>query len=231
MTRKTTAGRTPSNAWQWSRTAATRRAMLHAAREVFTERGFADSGVADVVRRAGSSVGSLYHHFGGKTEVFLALWEEAQAAHEQGAANAVAAAREKGVTDPLELFVIGARAFLDVAWDHRDLIRLFMDGDGPPGFELLRRTRGREWVRKNAVLLGASADPVDRVTVAVLTTVMGEAGREIAACDTTDEARVITEATIALIRRIGPLPAGDEPGQRSDDDARTTAATPPEPGR
>jgi AcrR family transcriptional regulator len=204
MTRKT--GRTGSNAWQWSRTAETRRGMLRAARDVFTEHGFAEANVADVVRRAGSSVGSLYHHFGGKTELFLALWEEAQAAHEEGAATAVAKAREAGETDPLELFVAGARAFLEVAWEHRDLVRLFMDGDGPPGFELLRRTRAREWVRQNAVLLGVSADPVDRVTVAVLTTVIGEAGREVAAGENEDEARAVADATIVLIRRLGPLP-------------------------
>ena len=59
--------------WQWSRTAQTQRALLDAARAVFTERGFSDASIADVVERAGSSVGSLYHHFGGKSELFLAL--------------------------------------------------------------------------------------------------------------------------------------------------------------
>lgn len=181
MTRRTT-GRTGSNAWQWSRTAETRRGMLRAAREVFTARGFAEASVADVVARAGASVGSLYHHFGGKAELFLALWEAHQGAHEEAASAAVAAAREAGVTAPLELFVAGARAFLDGSWERRDLALLFMDGDGPPGFEPIRRTRTRAWVRQNAVFLGAGADPVDRVTVAVLTTITGEAGREIAAC-------------------------------------------------
>ena len=133
-------------AWEWSRTAQTRKSMLQAAREVFTEHGFAEASVADVVERAGSSVGSLYHHFGGKTELFLALWEDHQAAHEEAAAGAVARARRRASSDPLELFIAGARAFLEGAWERRDLARLFMDGDGPPGFELMRRTRGREWV-------------------------------------------------------------------------------------
>jgi AcrR family transcriptional regulator len=209
MARKTT-GRPGANAWQWSRTAETRRGMLRAAREVFTEQGFTEASVADVVKRAGSSVGSLYHHFGGKTELFLALWEDHQATHEEGAATAVAEARKSGETDPLELFVAGARAFLEGSWERRDLVRLFMDGSGPPGFELMRRTRNREWVRQNAVLLGASDDPVDRVTVVVLTTIIGEAAREVASCETKDEADTITVAAIRLIRRLGPL-AGDEP--------------------
>jgi AcrR family transcriptional regulator len=198
MTRKT-------NAWQWSRTAETRRGMLRAAREIFTERGFAEANVADVVGRAGSSVGSLYHHFGGKTELFLALWEDHQEAHENAAATAVAKARNAGVDDPLELFITGARAFLQCSWERRDLVLLFMDRDCPPGFELMRRARGREWVRQNAVLLGAGADPVDRVTVAVLTTVIGETGREVAACETKTEADKVAEAAIGLIRRLDPL--------------------------
>jgi len=204
VTRKTNT-RSSANAWRWSRTAETRRSMLLAAREVFTERGFADASVADVVERAGSSVGSLYHHFGGKAELFLALWEDHQIAHEEAAAAAVATLREAGETNPLELFIAGAQAFLAGSWQRRDVVRLLMDGDGPPGFELVRRTRNREWVRQNAVLLGAGTDPVDRVTVAVLTTVIGEAAREVAACETKAEADTVAAAAIRLIRRLDPL--------------------------
>ena len=132
--------------------------------DLFTERGFADASVADVVERAGSSVGSLYHHFGGKAELFLALWEDHQAAQEEAASAAVAALREAGEDDPLELFIAGAQAFLDDSWQRRDLVRLLMDGDGPPGFELMRRTRNREWVRQNAVLLGAGSDIIATAT-------------------------------------------------------------------
>jgi AcrR family transcriptional regulator len=193
------------NAWQWSRTAGTRRAMLDAAREVFGRQGFAEASVAAVVERAGSSVGSLYHHFGGKTELFLALWEDHQAAHEQNASAAVAKARADGEHDPLNLLIVGARAFLEGSWQRRDLVRLFMDGNGPPGFELVRRTRNREWLRQNAVLLGAGADPVDRLTVAVLTSIIGEAGREIATCTTKREAATITESAVLMIRKLDPL--------------------------
>lgn len=198
------------NAWQWSRTAETRRVLLNAAREVFCEQGFAEASVAAVVERADSSVGSLYHHFGGKTELFLALWEEHQAAHERNAVAAVAAARAAGEgNDPVALFIAGARAFLEGSWQRRDLARLFMDGDGPPGFELVRRKRSREWVRQNGVLLGAGIDSVDRLTVAVLTTIIGEAGREIATCASKREAGKITDAAVVLIRRLGSTRDGD----------------------
>jgi AcrR family transcriptional regulator len=197
-----------SNAWQWSRTAETRRVLLDAAREVFGEHGFTDASVATVVERAGSSVGSLYHHFGGKTELYLALWEDHQASHEEHATTAVAKARAGGEQDPLNLLIVGARAFLEGSWQRRDLVQLFMNGDGPPGFELLRRTRNREWLRQNAVLLGAGSDPVDRLTVAVLTSIIGEAGREIATCSTKRQATRITEVAVGLIRKLDPLDRG-----------------------
>ena len=85
-----------SNAWQWSRSAETRRVLLAAAREVFAAHGYDGASIADVVERAGSSVGSLYHHFGGKAELFVALWQDHQDAQEQRVVSAVAKARARG---------------------------------------------------------------------------------------------------------------------------------------
>ncbi len=126
--------------WKWSRTGETRRVLLDAAREVFAERGSADAGVAEVVERAGASVGSLCHHLGGKSELFLALWEDWQGSQEQRAARALATARGAGETRPVALFVAGARGFLRGSWEGRAAGTLFIDADGPPGFELMRRT-------------------------------------------------------------------------------------------
>ncbi len=76
----------------------------------------------------------------------------------------------------------------------------------------MRRGRVHEWIRQNAVLLGASADPVDRMTVAVLTTIIGEAAREIAAAGSRRQAATLTDAAITLIRRIDPVhPASGAP--------------------
>ena len=124
-------GKAAARPWQWARTADTQRALLDAAREVFTEQGFTDASIADVVERAGSSVGSLYHHFGGKSELYIALWQEHQHAQEEAASKAVAQAKQAGVTDSFELFCAGTRAFLEGCWQRRDLAMLFYDGDGP----------------------------------------------------------------------------------------------------
>src|SRR2546429_4110047 len=118
----------PGGAWQWSRTAQTQRALLDAAREVFAERGFAEASIADIVQRAGSSVGSLYHHFGGKSELFIALWQEHQLAHEEAAGQAVADATKQGVTGPGQLFEAGARGLLQGSWQRPRLAARFAAG-------------------------------------------------------------------------------------------------------
>jgi AcrR family transcriptional regulator len=196
------ARRALGGSWQWSRTAQTQRALLDAAREVFTEQGFTNASVADIVERAGSSVGSLYHHFGGKSEVFIALFQEHQAAHEESASKAVAAARLAGVTDRAELFCIGARAFLEGSWQRRDLALLFFTGDGPPGFELVKRHRGHEWVGQNDTLLGLPDTSFDRLYAAILTAVIGEGAREVAASKTRRQANRVMDAVITYVRRL-----------------------------
>ena len=103
---------------------------------MFTEQVSPQTSIADVVERASSSVGSLYHHFGGKSELFLALWHEHQRTYEEAASKAVARLRKTGETDTTELFCAGARAFLEGSWLRRDLTLLFSSGDGPPGFEV-----------------------------------------------------------------------------------------------
>jgi len=128
-------GRSGVGSWQWARTAETQRALLDAARAVFTGQGFADASIADVVERAGSSVGSLYHHFGGKSELFIALWQDYQQAQEADASEAVARARKAGVTDPFELFSAGARAFMEGCWLRRDLAVLQDPGSPPAKLE------------------------------------------------------------------------------------------------
>src|SRR5690348_6394639 len=112
------------NGAQWARADATRQALLTAAREVFTDRGYDAAGIAEIVERSGISVGSLYHHYGGKAGLYLALWEDYTTEQEARATQAVKAARATGEKDPITLFILGAQAFLEVCWDHRESARL-----------------------------------------------------------------------------------------------------------
>src|ERR1700721_1437200 len=82
------------------RGAATRSGLLAAAREVFTSTGYAQAGVTDIVATAGASVGSLYHHFTGKADLYLTLFDEFHEDQAERARAAVRRARNAGETDP-----------------------------------------------------------------------------------------------------------------------------------
>ena len=200
-------GEPGSGGRQWARADATRQALLTAALEVFADRGYADAGIAEIVERSGISVGSLYHHYGGKAGLYVALWEDLSAEQEASAAQAVAAARKDGETDPIALFIAGARAYLRVCWQRREAARLFLDGEGPSGSSLMRRSRAQRWIAQNTRLLGGGAadEPAGRprqVLSLVLTTVIGEAGREIATAENEDEANEIIEEVCRILIRL-----------------------------
>ncbi len=45
--------------------------LLHAAAEVFAEKGYERAGVAEIARRAGVTTGAIYSRYGGKAELLL----------------------------------------------------------------------------------------------------------------------------------------------------------------
>jgi AcrR family transcriptional regulator len=204
------------------RAQATRTALLEAAHEVFAVAGFAEANVTDVVSRAGASVGSLYHHFGGKADLYLALFDDHQSRQEARAAAAVREARNAGEQDTGTLFIAGARAYLRGCWEERDVARLFLAGGGPPGFELVARRRFREWVRRNGILLGQTSSApakapakaangrsaprakhrLGEALTLVLTTVTSEAGREVAVQSSERKAMRLAEDVLELIGKI-----------------------------
>jgi AcrR family transcriptional regulator len=53
---------------------ATRRAILDAALTEFNDKGVSATSIADIRRRSGASVGSIYHHFGEKDGIAGALY-------------------------------------------------------------------------------------------------------------------------------------------------------------
>ncbi len=61
---------------QAQRSAATRQALVAAARPLFTERGYAAVGTDEIARAAGVTRGALYHQFAGKEELFVAVYEQ-----------------------------------------------------------------------------------------------------------------------------------------------------------
>lgn len=54
----------------------TRTELVDTARELFLERGYSQTSVAEIVDSAGVTKGALYHHFRDKEEIFRAVLEE-----------------------------------------------------------------------------------------------------------------------------------------------------------
>jgi AcrR family transcriptional regulator len=52
--------------------------LTNAARRLFDEHGYADTAIDDIARAAGVTRGAVYHHFGGKQQLFRAVIEEIQ---------------------------------------------------------------------------------------------------------------------------------------------------------
>ena len=184
------------------RGAATRAALLQAAREVFLTDGYSQSGVTEIVARAGASVGSLYHHFSGKADLYLALFEELHDDQARRTRGAVRSAKEAGVSDPRQLFLIGARAYLDGCVEQRQLGLLFVRGDGPPGFDLVMRARLAEWVSKNTEFFARSGEPLDQAAAVVTTGALMLAVAEVSLSEDTARARKIADGVIEVLSRL-----------------------------
>lgn len=116
----------------------TRTAILDAARRLFAADGYAATSLEDVVRGAGVTKGALYHHFGGKRDLFLAVYErELQRLAE---VQFAAFARKKGAWDG---FFAATQAFFEASLDPGVQRITLLDAPSVLGWETTREVRGR----------------------------------------------------------------------------------------
>lgn len=121
--------------------AGTRRELLNAALEIFSEVGFGLARVEDIAARAGAAKGTVYSYFPqGKDDLFRELYADLGQRTIEHAEELRAP-----VDDPLERIVATARALLDVCSD--SLVGRFFMIDGPALGQvvkpLLGKTSGR----------------------------------------------------------------------------------------
>jgi AcrR family transcriptional regulator len=192
----------PTQTRRWSKTGATQRRILDAATEVFATRGFAAATMADVVAGSGASIGSIYHHFGGKSELFLAIFEQMADAVDRRIDSVLHAAEAPEGLDRREVFELHVRAYLEAMWENRRQARVLSSGDTPPGFEVARRSRMtaafHSWMAVLELDTSLRGQLLDRVLVAT----MAESSLMVAACDDADEVPAIMGATIEWIDRL-----------------------------
>ena len=96
---------------QAGRSAATRDALVAAARQLFAAQGFAEVATDTIVAAAGVTRGALYHQFADKTALFDAVLEAVEADIARRLAQEAAAA---GITDPVEALRHAVRTWLEI---------------------------------------------------------------------------------------------------------------------
>ena len=123
---------------QKERSDATTSELVDAARRLFAADGYAATSLEDVVRGAGVTKGALYHHFGGKRALFLAVYEREQARLAQVQFQAFA--RKKGAW---EGFFAATRAFFEASLDPGVQRITLLDAPSVLGWETMREVEGR----------------------------------------------------------------------------------------
>src|ERR1700722_250829 len=112
---------------------ATRAQLIAIATRMFAERGYEDTSIEAVLREAGVSRGSLYHHFASKEALFEAVAEEVETS--VGAQTMAAASGSAG---PGEALRAGFLAWIRLAGDPVVRRILLIDGPSVLGWERWR---------------------------------------------------------------------------------------------
>ena len=166
------------------RGAGTRDELVRVARELFAERGYANVGTEEVVRRARVTRGALYHHFEDKRDLFRAVHESVEASLVESID-----ARVEGIDDPWELLMVGLRAFLDRCMEPTFMQVALLDAPSVLGWKEWREIDERYAMALVTESLGAAMEagvlrrqelrPLSHLLLAAL----GEAAQLIANAD------------------------------------------------
>ncbi len=188
---------------------ATRAALIAAARRLFVEKGYFETGTEEIVAASGVGTrGALYHHFGDKRELFQAVFEQV----EEGLLAAAGGADVAG--DALDRLRSGLLRFLDASLTPEVQRILLIDGPAVLGWQTWRQLEGRYGVGaihgllERAVLDGSLPAQPLIVLAHVLLAAVDEAALVIANSSDPIEAREQGVAAIGqLLAGLGaPLP-------------------------
>ncbi len=189
---------------QGDRSAATRAALLAAARPLFAEHGFGGVATEAIVRAAGVTRGALYHQFADKTELFAAVFE---AVEEDVGGRVGAAVTATGPDDAVEAMRIGAGAWLDACREPEVQRIVLLDAPAVLGWERWREIGMRhgmglvEGVLGHAMQTGKIREQPLRPLAHVIVGALDEAALYVARAedpDTADrDARAVMDSLIA----------------------------------
>lgn len=187
------------------RTEATRSDLIAAARRLFTEKSYAETGTPEIVAAAGVTRGALYHHFADKQALFRAV-VEAEAA-------AVAKAIEQAAPRSLsarEALLAGGEAYVAAMSLPGRTRLLLLDGPAVLGRAEMDDIDGRHGSRTLREGLAATmrAGDLPKLPLEALTSLLGAAfDRAALAVDagaSADDYRTVLAAVIDGLLRKAP---------------------------
>lgn len=207
---------------------ATREALLEAARAEFGARGYAETGVEEIVRRAGVTKGAFYHHFSGKEELFLRVFEQvkkelSRAAfithvdHEPFAAPGAPPRRlrpfvEQDNEEVWQGLVERCRRYVELHTDPQSYRIVLVDAPWVLTWEDRQRIEGEEGVillragLRRAMRRGLVAPLPLRVLAVILSGALNEACRLVA--NASDRKQALDEVMTVVERMLGGLREG-----------------------
>ena len=185
------------------RLAATRAALLKAARTIFAEQGYAAAATEEIVRRAKVTRGALYHHFEDKRSLFDAVASEVA----REIAEKIDAMTP--MDDPLKALIVGTGAFLDACLDPAVRRIYLIDAPAVLGWHRWREIDAPHGVRslREGVSAMLAERPDDALAVEPTTFLLAGAFNEAAlwiaeAKDEKAARRAMDRSLAALIERL-----------------------------
>lgn len=184
---------------QEERSAATREALIVAARRLWGERGYAEVGTPEIATTAGVTRGAMYHQFADKAALFLAVVEVVE---QDVMARMGAMVAASGATSPADAVRAAVDAWLEVSGDPEVRQLVLLDAPSVLGWAGFRDVAQRyslgmtEQLLSEAMQAGQLPHQPVRALAHVLIGALDEAAMVIATADDPEQTRADVSTVI-----------------------------------
>ena len=184
---------------QEERSAATRDALISAARKLWGLRGYAEVGTPEIATAAGVTRGAMYHQFADKAALFS---EVVEAVEQDVMARMATLVAESGATTPADAIRAAVDAWLEVSGDPEVRQLILLDAPSVIGWAAFRDVAQlyslgmTEQLLTEAMRSGQLAHQPVRALAHVLIGALDEAAMAIATADDPNRARRETEEVL-----------------------------------
>lgn len=177
---------------QEERSAATREALISAARKLWGQRGYVDVGTPEIAKEAGVTRGAMYHQFTDKAALFGAVLETVEQDVMDRMATMVASS---GAASPADAIRAAVDAWLEVSGDPEVRQLMLLDAPAVLGWAGFREVAQRyslgmtEQLLTEAIKAGQLARQPVRPLATVMIGALDEAAMAIATAEDPKRAR------------------------------------------